>query len=48
MFDVQIEKSLSLITIRHYNEQIIKDLLNDKHILLQQKTSETIQTVCRN
>jgi len=48
MFDVQIEKALSLITIRHYDEKIIKELLNDKHILLQQKTSETIQTVCRN
>ncbi|MEO0066184.1 MAG: hypothetical protein RI983_1510 [Bacteroidota bacterium] len=48
MFDVQIEKSLSLITIRHYDEQIIKELLSEKYILLQQKTSETIQTICRN
>ncbi len=48
MFDVQIEKALSLITIRHYDEKIIKELLNDKHILLQQKTTETIQTICRN
>lgn len=48
MFDVQIEKALSLITIRHYDEKIIKELLNDKHILLQQKTSETIQTICRS
>ncbi len=47
LFDVQIEKMLTLITIRHYNEEIIGKLLSNKQILLQQKTTETIQTIYR-
>lgn len=47
LFDVQIEKMLTLITIRHYNEEIIGKLLSNKQILLQQKTIETIQTIYR-
>lgn len=47
MFDVQVEKSLRLITIRHYDEKIIQELLSTQFILLQQKTRETIQTICR-
>lgn len=47
LFDVQIEKLLTLITIRHYNEEIIGTLLTNKQILLQQKTRETIQTIYR-
>lgn len=47
LFDVQIEKMLTLITIRHYNEEIIGKLLPNKQILLQQKTTETIQTIYR-
>lgn len=47
LFDVQIEKSLSLITIRHYDENIMQELLSNKVILLQQKSRETIQTIYR-
>jgi len=47
LFDVQIEKMLTLITIRHYNEEIISHLLTNRQILLQQKTKETIQTIYR-
>lgn len=48
LFDVQIEKQLNLLTIRHYTEPIMQDLLAGKDILLEQKTKETIQCVYRN
>ena len=46
IFNVEVQKSLSLITIRHYDEKSISVLLKDKNILLQQKTKETIQALC--
>lgn len=45
--DVQLEKNLTLLTIRHYNEEIITHLTSDKDILLEQKTKETIQILMR-
>ena len=43
LFDVQLEKDLSLLTIRHYNVAIFEDLTKDKNIVLTQRTKETIQ-----
>jgi aspartate kinase len=43
LFDVQITKGLTLLTIRHFNEAIVKELCSDKTVILQQQTSETIQ-----
>lgn len=42
-FDVQINKGLTLLTIRHFNQAIVKELCNDKPVILQQQTPETIQ-----
>ena len=42
-FDVQLMKNLTLLTIRHYNDEIIQELCGKKNVLLQQKTPETIQ-----
>jgi len=47
IFDVQIEKNLTLLTIRHYTEEKIKELTKGKIIVLEQKTSETIQVLMR-
>ncbi len=44
-FDVQVIKGLSLITIRHYNKEIVEKLTKGKSILLQQQTPETIQAL---
>lgn len=44
-FDVKISSSLELLTVRHYNDQILDELLSGKQIVLQQKTPETIQVV---
>jgi aspartate kinase len=42
-FDVQVEKNLHLLTIRHYSQAIIDRLIANKTVLLQQRTRETIQ-----
>jgi len=47
LFDVQLEKELNLLTIRHYNTEIMNELLNNKDILLEQKTKETLQCIYR-
>lgn len=47
LFDVQLEKQLNLLTIRHYNVEIMNELLYNKDILLEQKTKETFQCVYR-
>ena len=47
IFDVQLEKNLTLLTIRHYDELTIDALTKGKTILLEQKTTETIQVLMR-
>jgi aspartate kinase len=47
-FDVQVQKGLSLLTIRHYTPQKIEELTAGKNILLEQKTTETIQVLMSN
>jgi aspartate kinase len=43
VFDVQIQKKLTLLTIRHYTAEVIEGLSKNKEIVWQQKTAETIQ-----
>ena len=47
IFDVEVEKDLTLLTIRHYDEATIKSMTKDKQIVLEQKTPETIQVLMR-
>ena len=47
LFDVEVEKDLTLLTIRHYNEVTINSMTRDKQIVLEQKTPETIQVLMR-
>lgn len=47
-FDVQLEKQLNLLTIRHYNVEIMNELIANKDLLLEQKTKETLQCIYRN
>ncbi len=46
IFDVQLQKQLTLVTIRNYNKEIIEKLLKDKTVLLQQQTTTTFQALC--
>jgi len=43
IFDVQVMKGLSLLTIRHYNREVFEKLTQGKIILLRQQTTDTIQ-----
>ena len=43
IFDVQVMKGLSLLTIRHYNREVFEKLTQGKTILLRQQTTDTIQ-----
>lgn len=47
LFDVQIEKGLTLMTIRHYNNETINKLTSNRKIVLEQKTEEIIQMVLK-
>jgi aspartate kinase len=47
IFNVQIEKNLTLLTIRHYTEEKIKELTAGKIKVLEQKTTETMQVLMR-
>lgn len=42
IFDVQITPGLSLLTIRHYNEESIKRYAADKNIIVRQQTKQNI------
>jgi aspartate kinase len=46
-FDVDVERDLTLLTIRHYTMDAIQKLTLGKNIILEQKTPETMQAVCR-
>lgn len=48
LFNVTVEKEISLLTIRHYNEKIIAELTKDKVQLLSQKNRETLQVLLKN
>ncbi len=47
IFDVNVMKELSLLTIRHYNQSLFEKLVKDKSILLRQQTPETIQVLLK-
>ena len=44
-FDVQIEKGLTLLTIRHYDAAILERLTEGRQVVLRQQTPETVQVV---
>jgi aspartate kinase len=46
-FKVNYHKNITLLTIRHYNENVLKELTKDKHILLKQFTKQTAQVVIK-
>ena len=47
IFDVQVEKGLSLLSIRHYNETLVNKMLINKEVMLMQQTNETVQALFR-
>ena len=47
IFDVQIEKDLSLLTIRHYTDKLLSEMTMGRDVVLIQKTKETVQVLYR-
>jgi len=47
IFDVVVLKELTLLTIRHYTENIVEKLAGNKDILLRQQTKDTIQLLTK-
>ena len=47
IFDVQLEKGLSLLTIRHYTQEVFEQLTTGKTVVLLQRTPTTIQALYR-
>ena len=45
IFDVQVERDLTLLTIRHYNTVILEEMTKGKNVLLTQQTKETVQVL---
>ena len=44
-FDVQVEKGLSLLTIRHFNNELLEKMINGKEVVLKQRGRETVQVL---
>ncbi|MEO8960588.1 MAG: aspartate kinase [Ginsengibacter sp.] len=47
IFNVQIQRNLTLLTLRHYTTESAEALLKNKEVILLQKTSETIQALLK-
>jgi aspartate kinase len=47
IFDVQVEKDLCLLTIRHFNHELLAKMTSGKQVILQQQTPETVQVLYR-
>jgi aspartate kinase len=47
LFDVQLEKGLTLLTIRHYNAEVLEKLTEGRMVVLRQQTPETVQVLMR-
>jgi len=45
LFDVELEMGLTLLTIRHYQKNLLEQMTEGKKIVLQQWSPETVQTL---
>lgn len=46
-FDVQVTRGLTLLTIRHYTDDLLQELCADCQVLLKQQTPETVQVLLK-
>ena len=47
IFEVQVEKGLTLLTIRHYTEDLLQKMIAGRTVELMQRTPETVQVVLK-
>ena len=45
LFNVHIENGLTLLTVRHYQKELLEKLIQGRKIVLQQWSPETVQTL---
>jgi aspartate kinase len=46
-FEVMVSKDLTLLTIRHYNDEILSELIGNRQTVLRQQTPETVQVLMK-
>lgn len=46
-FDVQVEKNLTLLTIRHFTEEVLENMTQNKSVEIRQQSRETVQLLIR-
>ncbi len=46
-FEVHVEKGLTLLTIRHYQKDLVEKLIDKREVVLQQWSNETVQTILK-
>ncbi len=47
LFEVVVEKGLTLLTIRHYKEALLQELTTGKQIVLRQQSEDTVQVLMK-
>lgn len=47
LFDIHIEKGLTLLTVRHYREELVEHLIENREIILKQQGKEIIQILIK-
>ena len=46
-FDVEVEKGLTLLTVRHSTDELLRSMLQDKKVILRQEFHQTIQVLTK-
>jgi aspartate kinase len=47
LFEVQVEKGLTLLTIRHYKDDVLEKLIRGKQVVLRQQSEDTVQVLMK-
>lgn len=47
IFNVEVEKGLQLLTIRHFNTAVLDSLIKEREVVLRQQTRQTVQVLYR-
>ena len=47
MYNVVVEKGLTLLTIRHFNEELLQKLTAGKQVVLRQQGEDTVQVLMK-
>ncbi len=48
IFDVELERGLTLLTIRHYTPELLAKMTREKQVVLQQQSDDTVQVLMKS